>query len=228
MLREVLSVQSAKIFLVRNRLAPPDRLKEWMLHEVQPRTVVSPVRLEHVYRVAGNPDLPAGAFVECGVGPGGCVAAMAYAGGTKRKVWGFDSFEGMPPLTSEDEGDGQEWVGVKCSWRGLEDAQQTVDHFRLSNVTLVKGWFEDTLPPHRERIGQIAVLRLDNDWYKSTRFCLHQLYDQVVVGGCIIIDDYHTFLGCRKAVDEFRSERNISTPMVTTESNSEAWWVREN
>jgi O-methyltransferase len=216
-----------KIILVRNRLASPDRLKRWMLQEVRPRTMVSPARIDNVYRIAGNPDLPDGAFVECGVGYAGCVAAMAYAGGPRRKVWGFDSFEGMPPLSNEDEGDGEKWVGFKASGRGLEDAQQTVDHFRLDNVTLVKGWFNDTLPPNRDRIGPIAVLRLDNDWYESTRFCLHQLYDQVVIGGCIIIDDYYTFLGCRKAVDEFRKERNISTPVVVTESDSETWWVRE-
>jgi O-methyltransferase len=77
-------------------------------------------------------------------------------------------------------------------------------------------------------LAPIAVLRLDNDWYKSTRFCLETLYARVVEGGLVIIDDYHTFIGCKTAVDEFRQKHGIASPMITTESCSEAYWRKAN
>ncbi len=193
------------------------------------RTMVSLGRLENLRRVCTDPALPAGSFVECGVARGGCTTLMAHLARGRRPVWGFDSFEGMPPLTAEDEGSGEKWVGHRCSGpEGLREAQATLRRFHADRgpVTLVPGWFEDTLPDHVERLAPIAVLRLDNDWYQSTRFCLEQLYPAVAPGGVVLIDDYHTFTGCRKAVDEYREKHGIRAPMVTTEADSEAWWTR--
>lgn len=214
----------ARRWLLGRRLAPKARERDWVLRELRDRTMVSQQRLRHLYQLCSDPALPAGSLVECGVGPGGCTATMAYAGGAARSVWGFDSFEGMPPLSDEDEGDGTKWVGFRCSGRGLEEAQDTMARLRLRNATLVRGWFEQTLPQYTERLGTIAVLRLDNDWYQSTRYCLEQLYDRVAPGGAVIIDDYHSFIGCRKAVDEFRAERGIVAELITTDADSEAWW----
>lgn len=193
------------------------------------RTLVTPPRLQNLTRVCGFAQLPAGAFVECGVGRGGCVALMALAARKQRGVWGFDSFDVMPPLSAEDEGHGEEWVGCRCSGEeGISDAFETLSLYGLRepNVRLVKGWFEDTLLPRSDEVGPIAVLRLDNDWYASTRFTLETLYDQVVPGGIVIIDDYHSFRGCRKAVDEFRRMRGIGEPMVQTEHGTEAYWQK--
>jgi hypothetical protein len=67
----------------------------------------------------------------------------------------------------------------------------------------VKGWFEDTLFASKGEIGSIALLHVDCDWYESVRLVLAELYDQIVPGGVIAIDDYYAWLGCRKAVDEF-------------------------
>ena len=75
-------------------------------------------------------------------------------------------------------------------------------------VTVVAGWFQDTLPIWRERIGPIAVLRIDGDFYESTRVCFEALYDSVIPDGAVIIDDYGTFEGCRRATDEFLSSRS--------------------
>lgn len=71
------------------------------------------------------------------------------------------------------------------------------------------GWFQSTLPASRKELGRIAILRVDADWYESTRCCLEELYDQLVVGGYLIIDDYGHFPGCRKAVDEFFEARGL-------------------
>ncbi len=71
-----------------------------------------------------------------------------------------------------------------------------------------KGWFQDTLPI--ADTPEIAVLRLDGDWYASTRVSLKHLYDRVVPGGFVIIDDYGCYDGCRKAVDEFLADADKS------------------
>jgi hypothetical protein len=54
------------------------------------------------------------------------------------------------------------------------------------------------------------VLRVDGDWYESTKCCLENLYDNVVSGGFLIIDDYGTCHGCKKAVDEFIQRRGLN------------------
>ena len=79
----------------------------------------------------------------------------------------------------------------------------------MSRVTLVPGWFSETLPGFAPPEG-IAVLRLDADWYESTKQCLDALYAQVVPGGVILIDDYYTWEGCTKAVHDYLSEAKLS------------------
>jgi O-methyltransferase len=74
-----------------------------------------------------------------------------------------------------------------------------------------KGWFQDTLPMKHTEIDEIAILRLDGDWYESIKICLDYLFDKVVAGGLVVIDDYGYYDGCTKAVDEFLEKRNIKT-----------------
>jgi hypothetical protein len=74
-----------------------------------------------------------------------------------------------------------------------------------------KGWFQDTLPQESKEIDKIAILRLDGDWYASIKICLDYLYDKVIPGGLIVIDDYGYYEGCTKAVDEFLDSRGIKT-----------------
>ena len=64
-------------------------------------------------------------------------------------------------------------------------------------ITLVKGWFQDTAPANKDKVGQIAILRLDGDWYESTKIPLENFYQNVSSGGCIIIDDYATCYGSK-------------------------------
>jgi hypothetical protein len=69
------------------------------------------------------------------------------------------------------------------------------------------------LPQIRNRIGPIALLRLDGDWYDSTRCCLEILYESVVSGGVVIIDDYGHWKGCKTAVDEFLHKKDIDVKL---------------
>ncbi len=150
---------------------------------------------------------------------------QAFAGPTHR-VWGFDSFEGMPELTAEDADDGRPWVGV----RAAKDTAVVAETFELlgipmRGVELRVGWFEETLPTAVAAMGPIAVLRVDCDWYRATRYCLETLHGCVRAGGAVIIDDYSRFTGCRRAVDEFRDRHGVSAPLHRTDEQNEAYWI---
>ena len=62
---------------------------------------------------------------------------------------------------------------------------------------------------NKDKIEKIAILRLDGDWYESTKVALENLYDLVVSGGYIVIDDYYFWDGCKKAVNDFVSEKDL-------------------
>jgi O-methyltransferase len=197
--------------------------------ELRPLAMVLPRGLLNLKRRCLEHRGGGGAFVECGVARGGCLALMAYIAGSEQVVWGFDSFEELPALTAEDQDSGTGFVGFQCSGPGGEHAVPATFatlNVPMGNVRVVKGWFEETLPAHLEEIGEISVLRLDSDWYASTRFCLETLYDSVVPGGAVIIDDYFMFAGCRKAVDEFRAARNIDAKLHTVDPRTEAYWYK--
>jgi O-methyltransferase len=181
-----------------------------------------------------------GAFVECGTWRGGALGYWARSfsrnGGTPSTspIWGFDSFEGMPQMTERDGDFTARWLysrplselpphllrGMLASTH-LNIAREddvwlilSTSHFPRDRIHVVKGWFQDSLPNNVEAIGPIAVLRLDGDFYESTRVCLDQLYDRVIPGGVVIIDDYGVFPGCRAALHEFFTERQISAPLL--------------
>ena len=167
-----------------------------------------------------------GALVECGVAEGGTAAMMALTnreiGTIFRRKWFFDSYEGLPEPTVEDYEGGKTGHFIrplpKGACLGTIEQVSSLMFGRLllsaNEINLVKGWFQDTVAVHRDKIGPIAVLRLDGDWYESTKIPLEKFYDQISPGGYVIIDDYATCFGSRRAVDEFRTSRNISTPIL--------------
>lgn len=172
------------------------------------RGLLQVVNIEECVRASKGID---GAFVETGIWTGG---ASAYAlrsmlrNGTVRDYWGFDSFEGMPPPTAEDGQHALDWVGDDPSAVNASDYDACLRYLHSAGypgqkIHLVKGWFHKTLPANKSAIGPIAILRMDGDFYESTKTALEELYPQVVSGGMVIIDDYGSFEGCKKAVDEF-------------------------
>ena len=91
-------------------------------------------------------------------------------------------------------------------------------------IHLIKGKVEDTLPtilPER-----LALLRLDTDWYESTKVCLKFLYPQVVSGGYVILDDYGTWAGCRKAFEEYTTEEKLGALVLVRIDHTGVYYVK--
>ena len=108
----------------------------------------------------------------------------------------------------------------------LEDNQRLLRDVIGYPAELTKyhvGWFQDTLPEVAPRLGAIALLRLDGDWYESTRLPLLHLYDKVVPGGIVIVDDYGHYEGCRRAVDQFLAGRDKPILMHHIDYSARYW-----
>lgn len=170
-----------------------------------------------------------GCLVECGVWKGGSAALMVYKGQKsklKREVHLLDSFEGMPEPTKKDglkavvfaEGkESGELKSIKKTVGTLGEVKKFLFSsmgLKKEGVYFYKGWFQKTLPKGKKKIGKIAMLRVDADWYESVKICLDELYDQVVKGGYVVFDGYGYWPGCRKAVDEFVKKKGISKKLV--------------
>ena len=167
----------------------------------------------------------AGDFVECGVWKGGSCMMMAYMlknlKNSSRKIYLYDTFEGMSAPTSIDKvAGGQEAVDLlEKSDRGdpnsiwcystIEEVKSNVQltGFPTENFVFVKGKVEDTIPQTIPE--KIALLRLDTDWYESTLHELTYLYHLLEKNGVLIIDDFGFWEGAKKAVVEFFSSKKI-------------------
>lgn len=186
-----------------------------------PYTLLSYPRLSKLYETASRLEKGRinGSFVECGVRNGGSASIIAAVAknNKSRHIWLFDSWEGLPE-PSEYDISYKEERGEKGMGLGYEEKVRELlfKKLKLDNkvIHLVKGWFNDTLPIHKNDIGKIALLHLDCDWYESVKFCLEELYDSVIEGGFIFIDDYGHWGGCKKAVDEFIKERDLKIELV--------------
>lgn len=177
-----------------------------------------------------------GDLIETGVWRGGASifmrAALKAYGVTDRLVWVADSFEGLPepdPTQFPLEAKVQSGPVMQKLYRNLaaslEEVKRNFATYGLldDQVRFLKGWFKDTLPT--APIGTLSLMRLDGDFYESTRDGLDNLYDRLSVGGFVIIDDYgqDSWTYCRKAVDEFRLERNIEDPLIKVDSTCSYW-----
>jgi predicted O-methyltransferase YrrM len=185
-----------------------------LYRKVRPYTVCGNARLRGLYSavqyvVAQN--IP-GDLVECGTARGGSAALMGLTLkrlDANRRLWVFDTFEGLPPPTEADP-DYETAKLYTGRYRVNTNEVQTLFEQLgiLSQCRLIKGLFQETLPTCG--LEKISVLHLDGDWYESLKVCLNQLYDRVSPGGVIHIDDYGHWKGARKAVDEFLRQRSIN------------------
>jgi O-methyltransferase len=164
-----------------------------------------------------------GSVVEAGTWKGGMIAGIAKLLGPGRAYYLYDSFQGLPPATERDAlPDGYSAISwqadlKKPEWQGktghgnLAVSQDYAEQaMKLSGATKYKitpGWFRDTLPTYDS--GPIAILRMDGDFYESIMDTLNELYEQVVPGGVIIIDDYYYWQGASMAVHDFLSQNKL-------------------
>jgi hypothetical protein len=177
-----------------------------------------------------------GDLIETGVWRGGAAifmrALLKLHKVPDRIVWVADSFEGLPepdaalyPLEAKvHHGKVMEKVYNHFA-ASLEEVQGNFRAYGMldGQVRFLKGWFKDTLPV--APIGALAIVRLDGDYYESTRDGLTNLFDKLSVGGYVIVDDYgeDMWTYCRKAVDDFRRERGIEDPMIRVDSKCYYW-----
>jgi len=165
-----------------------------------------------------------GGIVECGVYKGASMMAVALElrrlGREERDLYLFDTFTGMPPPSERD----MALTGLPASERSRTPAaprdgqwlSASVDEVRRNMLTtgydeskihFVVGRVEDTLPASAP--PEIALLRLDTDWYESTRHELVHLFPRLAVGGVLILDDYGHWAGAKEATDEFFRKHGI-------------------
>lgn len=204
--------------------ASPEEIR--LLKTVGPYTMVPLLRLRTLWKLANRVSAQRidGAFVECGSCNGGTGAILAHvAARDRRRVFLFDSFEGLPQPSPQDGERAKAWVG-QCL--GQEDLVREVlarSGARLNDVAIVKGWFDNTLRP--AETGPIALLHLDADWYESTMTILEAFYDRVQPAGYLVLDDYGHWPGCRRALDEFMGKRNLRPQLMP--SDNEGVWFRK-
>ena len=164
-----------------------------------------------------------GSYVECGVWKGGSCMIIAKTlmqlNNLDKEIWLYDTFDGMTDPTNDD-------VEVETNLRGmelLENVDKTTDRLNMwayapkdlvienmnstgfprDKIKYIEGKVEETLL--HDKPASIALLRLDTDWYESTKKELECLYPLLVSGGVLIIDDYGHFKGSKKAVDDYFS-----------------------
>jgi O-methyltransferase len=219
---------------------------------VRPFTMLNRQRLVLLFELVRYFDklkLP-GSLVECGVWKGGAVGMMACAarqGGAERDLHLCDVFDeiGEPDWRIDGEraireaGGKEHAQGRQQSIKGIYDKKGgpgTIDICRellekkinwpAHRMHFHQGWFQETLAKLGQFIGPIALLRIDADWYSSTKLCLDNLYGQVVSGGAVVIDDYGGYDGCRKAVDEFLASRSVH-PFLNHVDEECVYWFKE-
>ena len=195
-------------------------------------TMIGLARLRNIEHCAEQvfADGIAGDFLEAGVCKGGATIFMrglqiAYGEGS-RKTWVVDSFEGVPPSIDPADARYGFHLDEACSpWLACGEAAVR-DHFARyglldTRVEFVPGWLAESLPG--AGIGDLAILRIDVDLYSATRDCLDLLYDKVVPGGFVIVDDYGQLGCCRDAVDDFRERRGVAEPIRWIDGSGIYW-----
>jgi O-methyltransferase len=168
-----------------------------------------------------------GDIVECGVWKGGSMMAAAKTlltmNESLRELFLFDTFAGMTAPSEKDSSDfgkmtpQEEYEKFRsndgtCNWcySSIEETRRNMlgVGYPESKIHFVKGPVEQTIPTHAPK--QIALLRLDTDFYESSKHEMIHLFPRLAKGGVLLLDDYGHWEGQRRAVDEYISENKIS------------------
>lgn len=183
--------------------------------------------LQHCVETVLREQVP-GDLVECGVWRGGsCIlmkAVLAVDDVRDRKVWVVDSFSGVPASRlKEDRGLDLSQEKFPFLAVSRKEVRSLFERYQLldDSVVFLEGWFRDSLPT--APIEEIAVLRIDGDLYESTMDALSALYYRVSSGGFVVVDDYGVLPQCQKAVDEFRRDNDVTSPLHDIDNYGVFW-----
>ncbi|MEJ7786333.1 MAG: TylF/MycF/NovP-related O-methyltransferase [Solirubrobacteraceae bacterium] len=170
-----------------------------------------------------------GDLIETGVWRGGASifmrAALCAYGDSNRIIWVADSFAGLPKPNEEaypnDQND-RHWTAPVLAV-SRQSVEANFERYGLldDQVRFLEGWFKDTLPA--APIDSLAIARLDGDMYESTMDALVALYPKLSVGGHLIVDDYGAIPACRRAVEDFRVQCDISEEIEKIDWTGVSW-----
>jgi len=252
---------SASALLKRRENQSPNSTAAYhqALAKVKPYTMVADAKLWQIWDAVEKLNqlgVP-GDIVEAGVWKGGASMLMAmsqlrtWKAGLNRHAWLYDTYEGLPPPTSEKDDPSakaayqrikngtmteqekqQHYVeDGKWCYGSFELVQQNMisTGFPAEAIHMVKGKVEDTLVVPQNLPAQIAVLRLDTDWYDSTKAELAYLLPRLMPGGLLIIDDYCAWQGSRQAANEMLNPAEWPTLVTSGELCAHAWksWCQQ-
>jgi hypothetical protein len=233
----------------RKQLPPPDptwpgeatEREKQLVAKFAPYTMTGPLSRWSLLKATEYVDRQgiSGAIVECGVWRGGNMMMVKEARRDRhprREIFLFDTFAGMSWPTEADVSAGGMIALDKVRKRqrsghndwcyaSIDEVRQAFEQFGLldSDVHFRMGKVEDTLADASALPERIALLRLDTDWYESTKIELEALYPRLQPGGVLIIDDYGHWEGARLAVDEYFGE---NLPMLVPVDHSCRFAVR--
>jgi asparagine synthase (glutamine-hydrolysing) len=180
-------------------------------------------RLEHELDRIAREGVP-GDFLEFGVALGGSAIVIAKLLSEGRTFHGFDVFGLIPPPDSDKDGRiAQERYALIAAGRSkgikgdtyygyrdnlMDEVEAAFERYGVAvdgrRISLHKGRFEETWPAYHSQA--VAFAHIDCDWYSPVSFCLRKVSERLSPGGVMILDDYHTFDGCRTATDEFLAQ----------------------
>lgn len=210
---------------VRDRLAPEADPDKELLDTVAPYTLCSPGKLKTLRQLARSLNLRSveGDFVECGAFKGGSAAVIATELTPSRHLYLYDSFMGMPPVRDVDGEEAKKHVAkVVGSEEAVVDVLARVGAAETS-YTIRKGWFEQSF---KEPLpAKVALLHCDADWYDSVSLVLETFYPLVPEGGCVVLDDFGWWEGCREAFYDF-CFRHGEKPLLERVELDQAYWIK--
>jgi Macrocin-O-methyltransferase (TylF) len=199
-------------------VAPPDARRSISRVCREQLTFLGERALLDLYRLAARLDRAEGVIVEAGCARGGSALVIAGAKSPERPFYVYDVFGLIPPPSDKDGEDvhkryeviargeaGENYYGYEEDLDG--QVRESFTRFGLpvedNNVHLVKGFYEVTLNPSEP----VALAHIDCDWYDSVTTCLSRIEPLLVPGGVMVVDDYHTWSGCKQAVDDYFADK---------------------
>lgn len=196
-----------------------------VVEAVKPYTFCPEEKLRNLHRLALrlHEQGVEGDIVECGTYRGGSAAILGTTLLPKQHIWLYDSFAGMPEVSPNDGPDAARYAGLGVASKA--DVQEILAkvHVASEQTTIREGWFADSFQlPLPEKV---ALLHCDADWYESVLLVLETFYPRVVEGGCIVLDDFGYWEGCREAFYAFCYKHNVR-PLLERCSHDQAYWFK--